>query len=259
MKQIVAKSICFKLSHHFSANISFCYVPFHENQLNPAQLLHEKELAYYRSLQFDRRKKSFMLGRYAAKTAIYELVGNERHSHVLIDWGVLNQPIVIHPTQKNIHISLTHCDDLGGAIAFPEFIPMGLDIERIDAKRLRTLGIQMTERERDLVPESLLPHITMLTLLWTAKESLSKILKTGLTIPLQLLEIGEITPCGKGFISRYRNFPQYDAVSFVFDYYVCSITYPRQQEFPFKELENFIAQVKEHIEFESINPFSEDV
>nr|WP_262385056.1 4'-phosphopantetheinyl transferase superfamily protein [Priestia megaterium] len=104
---------------------------------------------------------------------------------------------------------------------------MGIDIERISIERKAILRSQMTEREKDIIKSFPYSEEVMLTLLWTAKESLSKILKTGLTIPLEILEVNMLEIKGNTVLGYFNNLFQYCVSSWVFDEYVCSIAYPK--------------------------------
>ncbi len=62
------------------------------------------------------------------------------------------------------------------------------------------------------------------------KEALSKVLKTGLTVLLSILEVKNIQICNDNLISTFTNFPQYCSISFNIYDYICSIVYPRNVE-----------------------------
>ncbi|WP_032113934.1 4'-phosphopantetheinyl transferase superfamily protein [Candidatus Paracaedibacter symbiosus] len=66
-----------------------------------------------------------------------------------------------------------------------------------------------------------------LTLFWTVKEALSKVIKCGFTIPSELLEIGDIQLKENYVESKFKNFQQYQALSFSVANYVCSIVHPK--------------------------------
>jgi 4'-phosphopantetheinyl transferase len=212
---------------NYKVTMSLCYSPSINHYLETIKYLHTKELDYYLKLTYERRVRSYLAGRYAAKKAVSSFVQEEHLDKILIEQGIFHQPIVVYPHQKNIQVSITHCENIGAAIVFPEAIPMGIDIERISIKRKDVLNAQMTDEEKDLIKSFAYPEEIALTLLWTAKESLSKILKTGLTIPFNILEIYKLEVKENAVLGYFKNFPQYCVTSFVFNQYVCSITYPK--------------------------------
>lgn len=68
-----------------------------------------------------------------------------------------------------------------------------------------------------------------LLLLWTAKEALSKILRCGLMVPFQLLEVENMEHQAYFTEVFFRNFYQYKAVSFkIQDNIIGSIACPRK-------------------------------
>ncbi len=68
---------------------------------------------------------------------------------------------------------------------------MAIDIETINSDKDDTILTQLTDNEQKLAASLL--SSPSLQLLWTIKESLSKVLKCGLTVPFELLEVESIT------------------------------------------------------------------
>ncbi len=192
--------------------------------------MHPQELSYYNSLIFDKRKRSYLIGRYAAKRAIAALTHERNLQNILIQHGIFNQPIVTYRDLHNVQVSITHCDEIGAAIVFSEAHPMGLDIERINTDKEVLIESQLTEAERKFVKTILCPYDILLPLLWAAKEALSKILKTGLVTPFILFELSTIESQKEFFVGYFKNFAQFKALLFNFDDYVCSIVYPKKME-----------------------------
>lgn len=212
------------------ANICFCYFPFQNNYQEAEKYLHPKEQEYFSMLKFEKRKRSYLMGRYTAKKAISAFADEENLKSILIQKGVFDQPVATCSSKQNIQVSITHCEDFGAAIAFHEALPMGIDIEKVDPNRSNVIEAQMTDEEKRLV--KVLPYTTDIayTLFWTAKESISKILKTGLTTPFNVYEINKVDDAGDYIISHFKHFTQYYTVSFQLGNYICSITYPRNTE-----------------------------
>ena len=104
--------------------------------------------------------------------------------------------------------------------------PLGVDLEKIDSGNIEVLENQMSTMEKkiSLLP---LPRAARVTLIWTAKEALSKVLKTGLITPLEVFEIEKFEHLASNCVAGYyKFFPQYKVVSFIVKGYICSIVYP---------------------------------
>ncbi|PKM52635.1 MAG: 4'-phosphopantetheinyl transferase [Firmicutes bacterium HGW-Firmicutes-7] len=208
----------------------FCYFKDQSNYDHARKRLHIKEQNHLSCLKYEKRQKSYILGRYCAKRAISGYLDEEDAMYISIDQGVFNQPIIIGSNDENLQVSISHCGNFGGAIVYEERFLMGLDIERIDERNRSTLENEMTTEEKVIVAS--LPFETNygLTLYWTAKEALSKALKTGLMTPFSIYEINKIQ-IEEGYASCYfKFFAQYKTRSFHIGQYMCSIVYPKNIE-----------------------------
>lgn len=193
-------------------------------------LLHPRELAYFNTLEFDRRRRSYLIGRYAAKQAVAAFVQEKNLQKILIEQGIFKQPVVRYEDDHNIQISITHCDELGAAIAFPEAHPMGIDLQEINTNKRKVIESQMTDAEKKIATTLSRPYDTLLTLLWTAKEALSKVLKTGMMTPFTIYEVSTVEIQDDCLIGYFQNFAQYKTLSFEIDHHVCSIVFPEKTE-----------------------------
>lgn len=197
--------------------------------------LHPEERTQYDQMRFEKRKTSYLLGRSAAKRAVSALTGITDLPAIRIEKGIFHQPIVSHQDLQNVQVSLTHAGPFGAAVAYPEHHPLGLDLERISSAFHDTLQSQLTEGERERLARLPLPVETGLTMMWTAKEALSKILKTGLMTPFRLFEITDlkrsVSETGTVTISGdYEHFAQYKFHAYVHGDWVCALALPRRSE-----------------------------
>lgn len=184
--------------------------------------LHPEEITHYNALKYDRRKVSYLSGRLAAKYAL-ELLGIDKTT-VAITSGVFHFPVIKYLKAKSVKVSISHCNDYACAVAFPEEHPMGVDIEKIDVKKVKTITSVLTDEEMLLINTA---SKTDFTMLWTAKESLSKVLKTGLMIDFKLLEIKSFQKEGDVVVMEFVHFSQYKAIAFKFSEFVCTVALPR--------------------------------
>lgn len=202
----------------------------HSRLVQHVDLLHPEERAYYNSLKADVRKASYLLGRLTAKLAVSSLLQISDIASVFIDFGIFQFPVVKNIGNNNIQVSISHRDEISVALAFPEEHPLGIDIEKISPDKIADIKDFITRKEHDLVAKSGLPVHIGYTLLWTMKESMSKILKTGLTITFNLLEVDTLTKTGSTYTGTFVNFTQYKAIASHGAIYVCSVTIPRQTD-----------------------------
>ncbi|WP_052046107.1 4'-phosphopantetheinyl transferase family protein [Candidatus Paracaedibacter symbiosus] len=205
------------------------------SQINVQQLiathrdfLHPKEQDYLATLLYPKRQYSYLLGRYCAKQAISAYKNLNNSTQVLIETGVFHQPIVSYLSHDNIQVSISHTDILGAALAFPEAHPMGIDVEAICPSKVATIKTQLSPNEQQLAFLFSDNKAVQLTFLWTVKEALSKVLKCGLMVPFELLEVEKIKYQENFAISYFKNFKQYKALSFFLDTAVCSLVYPQK-------------------------------
>ncbi|WP_169450914.1 4'-phosphopantetheinyl transferase family protein [Paenibacillus taiwanensis] len=191
--------------------------------------LHPSEAAYLDKLRFVKRRQSYLAGRYAAKRAVAAWIGADIPLRcIAIGRGQFEQPIVTVNSYSNIQVSITHCDGGAAAIAFHEAIPLGIDMELIQQEKVDVLKSQLTASECNMVKQLPFAQAASLTLLWTAKESLSKVLKTGLTVPPHFYETVDVEASASSVNGRYAFFPQYRFLAFIAGPFVYAVTYPHQ-------------------------------
>ena len=195
--------------------------------------LNEKEKSHYDTLKYEKRKSDYLIGRYTAKIAVNELLRIDLKS-IQIDNGIFNFPIVRGKQIRNVQVTLTHCEDISIAIAFPEDHPIGVDLEKIDRNKMKLVKEIVNEKELALQEE--LNEFEMFTSLWTVKEALSKILKTGFTCNLQVFEVEKFNKTMFFFESKFLNFMQYKGYTIKKDEYICSIVLPLRTQL---KLNNF--------------------
>ncbi len=189
-------------------------------------LLHPEERSYYNTLRFDKRRESYLLGRISAKKAIGALSAFEDLPKIAIEAGIFQFPVVKYSITRNLQVSITHCDGLGIALCHPEVHPLGVDVERTDKENSAAIEEQLTTDELALTLTVPLPQAVACTTIWTMKEALSKILRTGLTMDLKLLEIQSLVKEGDLYTSQFKHLIQYKAISCCAGNYVCSVVVP---------------------------------
>jgi 4'-phosphopantetheinyl transferase len=196
------------------------------------QWLSASEQAEHQELPNLRRKQTYLISRYISKHTIGTFTGEKDLSKIQIRHGVFNQPLV----EGNFEISISHSGKYAACIVFPDEHPMAIDLEQIDDKHCETIQTQLTNKEIAFSQSSTEPTRISYTRYWTSKEALSKVLKTGLTIPLQLMEVNHVEAKGNYTFSYFKNFTQYKSISHIVDEQMLTIVLPAETELTIQKI-----------------------
>ncbi len=195
------------------------------------EFLAPAESAYFAGLHFLRRQQSFLLGRYAAKLALQRLLKVPDPKAIEIGRGVFEQPLISHLSAGAPGVTISHCDEIAIALAFPSGHPMGVDIEQIDADRLVAIRSQMSSVEREWARSVDADELAISTLIWTAKEALSKALICGLMSPMEIFNLAEFYPLGnRAWGGLFQNFGQYKFIGWISRTVAMSVVLPKKSE-----------------------------
>lgn len=192
------------------------------------EALSAAEQERYDRIPADRRRFSFLCGRIAAKRALTRLSPEPDFTRIDIGEGVFSQPVVRGAAFHGTQVSIAHTEGIGAAVAFPEEHPMGIDVEIVRPELERTVGSQMTAAEKEFHRQLPYAAAAGFALMWSIKESLSKVLKCGLMTPFQILEVTAIDATQPVIVSTFGNFAQYKTLSVVRGDVVLSLTLPKK-------------------------------
>lgn len=198
-----------------------------------AEFLHPGEMRFLAGLPAARRRHSYLLGRYAAKRALAAVLPDLAPAIIEIVPGVLDQPVVRHGAREPVDVSISHCDSMACAVAFPAVFPMGVDVEQVEPGRADVMRSQILPEELALARAATASEAAACTLVWTVKEALSKALRCGLTVPFELLALERIES-GRGsngagsLVGGFRNFGQYGFHAWVTEGFVLALVLPRR-------------------------------
>jgi 4'-phosphopantetheinyl transferase len=220
------------LREDFSGNAAIAWVKMTDYATlarYSGEFLHPREIEVFNAFKIHRRQASYLLGRFAAKSALAEHWGQGfAASAVAIAAGVFNQPVVEGNPGHPAGVSISHSDHLACGLAFPEAHPMAIDVEEVDTSRTHIMLTQMGPYELDLALAQCADIDLAATLLWTAKEALSKALRCGLTCPCELLEIGQLETERGYYVGYFKNFVQYKAMSWLTGRSVVTLVLPKR-------------------------------
>jgi 4'-phosphopantetheinyl transferase len=193
------------------------------------KLLGESETAYFSTLRFARRQRSYLLGRYAAKTALSAALSEPDLRVIEIERGVFEQPIVRYDRNVGWGVTISHTEELAAALAYPAGHPMGIDLEQIDPRQHETILSQLSEREIGWLNLHSAERFEFASALWAAKESLSKVLRTGLMANIRVYDLAEFNVIAsrerEGF---FENFAQYKTRVWIGSKHVLAIAVPKR-------------------------------
>ncbi|WP_226001901.1 4'-phosphopantetheinyl transferase family protein [Paenibacillus sp. BJ-4] len=214
------------------AAVSFVHADYNTGAPLDREVFDSEECSYFENLVFHRRKSNFLLGRLSAKQAASVLLSEPNLRNVSVKTGIFGQPLLRITGVPSYQVSIAHCDCIGTAVVFPEAHPMGIDLERIGPNRNKTIESQLTTEERERISDvqGVEEYSALLTVFWTVKEAISKILRTGFTTSPHVLEIIETRFVNGYYRSTFSHFPQYAAQSYRLGNYIYTIVAPRKTE-----------------------------
>ena len=206
----------------FPVSMGVSSLPLSALQLELHRFLHPEERTTLTGIA----QHQYLLGRHAAKLAAFDFTG-VAPAGIRILPGVFGQPVLTCPGHSNLQVSITHSGTHAMAVVFPESHPMAVDIEVLDGERF----LPPLAPSESLLAASL-PYTTeeRQFLLWTAREALSKVLRTGLTTDLELFNVKSIAVNGDFLISTFVHFFQYKAVSWIAGNMACSLVLPERSQ-----------------------------
>jgi len=209
--------------------VGFCFI---NNNLNDHRKktdeLHPLEFLYYKKLTSEKRRISYLLGRLSARYAIMEILSRQIKVHdYFIGFGVFKFPVVKNLKEREIGVSISHCDTLGVCIAYPEEHPMSIDIEKVSECNANAIKKFISPKEYMQINSCFLTKKAGRILIWTIKESISKILRTGLMANLKIFEVVHLKKCNGVYTSEFNNFFQYKAISKLINNHFITIVLPK--------------------------------
>ncbi|WP_420628264.1 4'-phosphopantetheinyl transferase family protein [Candidatus Leptofilum sp.] len=156
------------------------------------QFLSEKEAARLASLKTEKRRRDWLLGRWTTKRLLQTVVWETQNTTVPLDLITVSNNADGVPTiesqlpmvngQFSISISHSHGHALVTAVAKPVW-PIGCDLELIKPRSEAFIDDYFTETEALLVRQVAgTQRDTLVTAVWSAKESVLKALHLGLSV-----------------------------------------------------------------------------
>ena len=171
-----------------------CYTTQDRQQL-PADLdwLTAGERERFEGFRFDKRRQDWLLGRWTAKLALLGISGlsNQDIRRFEIESAANGAPIPrLDGRPYPVGLSLSHSHDCAFAAVSREATSLGCDIELVEPRSEVFVETYFTESERVHV-EGANPsdRDSLVTMIWSAKESTLKALQTGLRADTRSVEV----------------------------------------------------------------------
>jgi 4'-phosphopantetheinyl transferase len=157
--------------------------------------LNQWERAHLSRLQIPKRRADWLLGRWTAKMAVaahLRLSDNPSDLARIEVWPLPSGAprLFVDESPAAISISLTHCGQIAVCALAPESAIFGCDIESIESRSKAFVDDYFTEDERAAIDSVEQPERDRLvTVLWSAKESALKALRTGLRLDTRCIAV----------------------------------------------------------------------
>lgn len=178
------------------------------------------------------RKIEFLLSRYLIKRSILNYLPNSSFENTEISSGVFGQPIVtVLNSSLKLGTSISHKKELVGNLLFHEKHPLGLDIEYLCPNKEKIFFINLTSMEKKIGLNTMYS-----TVIWTAKEALSKVLKCGLTVPFSFFEVSNLKYENGMHSGEFHHFKQYKFFSFEINNHIITVVHPRKSSFQIQNI-----------------------
>jgi 4'-phosphopantetheinyl transferase len=150
------------------------------------QWLSERERARLAGFQIPKRRADWRLGRWTAKCAVAQYWNLSPRLEALSTVELLPAPsgaptVFLRGESAPVTLSLSHSSGTGLCTIAPAGVAVGCDLEKIEPRSPEFLADYFTGDERNLVARTPLDtRDQVVTLLWSAKESVLKALSCGL-------------------------------------------------------------------------------
>lgn len=217
----------FSIKKQAKLNICTLHQTYSDQQAQ--QIFCPNEQETYSCFRKEKRKREIYWSRLMAKKSISQLSlsnSEEKYfSDIEISKGIFSNPLV-KGLYKDFQVSITHCKDYAGAIAYPEELILGLDMESAGHNKEHSIWEILTEREKRLLPITMDKEIFTL-MMWTAKEALVKLIKLGLSVHFDIMEIDQFKFEEDNCAITFKFFPGIKVFTTVENTLVYSIAYPR--------------------------------
>ncbi len=162
-------------------------LPGHLDWLTP------DERARYDGFRFDKRQQDWVLGRWAAKQALLTLAGLPQSDIARFEILAASSGAPIAMLDGNPYgagLSISHSNARAFAVVSRDTTELGCDVELVEPRSSAFIDTFFTEAEHERVQRAATEdRDTLVTMIWSAKESTLKALRTGLGVDTRSVEV----------------------------------------------------------------------
>lgn len=162
--------------------------------------LDDEERATLARLHVPKRRADWRLGRWTAKRALARFAGDPG------PWGIRADPdgaprALLRGAPAPLVVSISHGGRRGAAAVAPGGTALGCDVEVIEERSAELVDQFFTERERARVAATGAgERATLVTLIWSVKESALKALRQGLRADTRSVDVELEAPAPDGLL-----------------------------------------------------------
>lgn len=206
------------LPFFFAEKKVICSLSIVNSNKNELSWLSSQELNRYHEIPSEKRKLHYALGRTAVKHAIISLDQSYYPQKINITNSNKGNPIV---ECSDYFVSISHSKNYAVGLAFKDSaFSFGIDIEHIDTNRLSALKYITND------DEPIAFNKKDLTIAWAMKESLSKALLCGFSLPFEDFSIKHINLYDDIYVvADYKHHPEYKSLAGLLNDFAVAVTY----------------------------------
>ncbi len=151
------------------------------------------ERTRYEGFRFDKRQQDWLLGRWTAKQALLKLSGLRQTD--IARFEILSAPsgapvATLDGEPYEAGLSISHSNHHAFSVVSKEAAELGCDIELVESRSVAFVDTFFTAAEYERVKRAAPEHRDILvTMIWSAKESTLKALRTGLRVDTRSVEV----------------------------------------------------------------------
>ncbi|KAA3624392.1 MAG: hypothetical protein DWQ02_23090 [Bacteroidetes bacterium] len=155
--------------------------------------LHPSEKLVADGFKFPKKRNDWLLGRWTAKNAVKSFLQKSfphlDYSQIEIRAAEDGAPEVFFENKRlPVFISLSHSQGIGFCTITQPGFALGCDLEKIEPRSEYFVNDYFTKNEQALCSKSNYPEL-IANLIWSAKESTLKAIRTGLRVDPRLMEV----------------------------------------------------------------------
>lgn len=194
--------------------------------------LSQKEKQILENLRFLKRRQEWRLGRWAAKTAVKLFNhSNQNPSDLEIEILVKNTGaplLLINGKETSLSISISHREQKAVCVLSETATSIGCDLEFIEPRSDEFINDYFTDNEKNhLVQNDNAIKDLISNIIWSAKESVSKVLEVGLNMDTRDVNVSDIeinqSPDWKNFNVTVKKVTPYSGKWIQLENYIMTI------------------------------------